>query len=284
MKMLYIKEKEENSNLKQKIKNYFNVIEITYNDKKIFFTLPIDNNSKEKKIIKVAKKLNKLLYNDCIKNVVLSTNLLKNNLLKNKLYEENINILDGRKLFLLLAKQAIEKACDFAKTNMNQMEISILVNDNSEINIATIIEIAKNSKRLNIITNHIERFERLQNYLYNDLGIMIKVSNNKKKDLINSKIILNIDFVEEIINEYKLPYKGIILNINNEITLNTKQFNGININYYNIIMKDIYKIPKFNDEIVYESLIYKASLEDANKRILKDRIRNKDVLRKEQSN
>ena len=280
MKLLYIKEKEENNKWKQKIKNFFNIIEIQYINNKVFLILPINQKSSKNKIIKVAKKLNKMLYKDCVQDVVLSKKLNENEILKNELYSENINILDGRKLFSLMACKTIEQVCIYAGTKLEKIEVSILVNDNTEINLCNIIEIAKNVKRINIITNHIERFSKLQDYLYSELGIMIKLSNNKKKDLLNSHIILNIDFVEEIINTYKIPYKCAIININNPVNIKTKQFEGININNYNIIMKEAYKIIGFEDKIIYESIIYDYSLKKALRKINEDNIGIKSLLGK----
>lgn len=274
MKIVYIKEQNEKMTLKQKIKSFFNVIDIEYINKKVILTLPTNENLLNKKTEKISKKLNKMLYIDSIQNVVLSKNLMQNQVLKNKLYEKNINILDGRKLFTLLSYEVIEKISEYSNMNLEEMEISILVNDNSETNTYNITEIAKNVKRLNIITNHIARFQKLQDYLYNELGIMIKVSNNKKKDLLTSKIILNMDFPHELINSYKFPVKCIIVNLNNEINIKKKQFNGININWYNIMMEDKYKMPEFNDEIIYESHIYKLPLSEQYKKIKEDKIRN----------
>ena len=59
-------------------------------------------------MIRIAKKLNKRLYDNNIENVVLSTTLNKNKVLKQKLYCENINILNGKELLLLLIPEIIE--------------------------------------------------------------------------------------------------------------------------------------------------------------------------------
>ena len=104
--------------------------------------------------------------------------------------------------------------------------------------------------------------------------------NTKKKDLLNSKIILNMDFPEEILNKFRLPQKSVIINLSNEINIKTKQFNGININYYNIYMKDKYKLQGFNDVLIYEALIYDLKKDDASEKILKDKIRYRIFYRK----
>ena len=278
MDVLYIKEKDENLTLKQKIT--INKIEQNIIDNKEVICIPINDKTRIKKNNRVSKKLNKLLYKKCAKNVVLSNALLKNEIIKNSLYAENINILDGRKLFNLLAKQAVEKVCKLANKQIEEIEISILVNDYDETNMKNIISIAKDVKRLNIVTNHVEKFNNLQDYLYDELGILIKISNNKKKDLLNSKIILNMDFPEEILNKFCLPQKSVIINLSNEINIKTKQFNGININYYNIYMKDKYKLQGFNDVLIYEALIYDLKKDDASEKILKDKIRYRIFYRK----
>ena len=88
------------------------------------------------------------------------------------------------------------------------------------------------------------------------------------------------DFPEEILNKFCLPQKSVIINLSNEINIKTKQFNGININYYNIYMKDKYKLQGFNDVLIYEALIYDLKKDDASEKILKDKIRYRIFYRK----
>ena len=155
----------------------------------------------------------------------------------------------------------------------NYGEVSILINDFTDISEEIIIDIAKRIKRLNIITNHIEKCKRVQEYLYNEFGIMLSITNNKRKSLLKSEIILNIDFVEESINKYKIYDNAIIVNINNKISLQSKRFNGININYYKIQIPEEYKLENFQNEIMYESLIYGRNYKYINEKIIKDEIR-----------
>lgn len=155
----------------------------------------------------------------------------------------------------------------------------MLINDFNKINTEIIIEIAKNIKTLNIVTNHIDRCKKIEEYLYNEFGIMINISNNKRKSLLNSEIILNIDFPEELVNKYRIYEKSIIINISEKIKLISKRFNGININYYKINIPEKYKIYNFKDEIIYESIIFKIyKLEDIMKKIKKDKIKIKKLI------
>lgn len=150
----------------------------------------------------------------------------------------------------------------------------MLINDFTQINREIIIHIAKNIKRLNIVTNHINKCKKIEEYLYNEFGIMLNISNNKRRSLLKSEVIINLDFPEELINNYKIYDRAIILNINDKIEIKSKRFNGLNINYFRIIFPDEYKIEGFQNEIVYESTIYiKNSYEDINYKFAEDKIK-----------
>ncbi len=101
---------------------------------------------------------------------------------------------------------------------------------------------------------------------------MLNISNNKKKSLLKAEIIVNIDFPEELINKYRIYDKAIILNISDKISLKSKRFNGININYYKIQIPDEYKLEGFKGEIVYESLIYGKKYREIYREIINDNI------------
>lgn len=110
----YIIEAKKANNFTEQIKlktaNVFNTVKICLENEKTLIYLPMleENKVKDKKMIRIAKKLNKKLYDNNIENVVLSTTLNKNQVLKQKLYCENINILNGRELFLLLIPEIVE--------------------------------------------------------------------------------------------------------------------------------------------------------------------------------
>lgn len=110
----YIIEAKKANNFIEQIKlktaNVFNAVKICPENGKALIYLPMleENKVKDKKMIRIAKKLNKRLYDNNIENVVLSTTLNKNKVLKQKLYCENINILNGKELFLLLIPEIIE--------------------------------------------------------------------------------------------------------------------------------------------------------------------------------
>lgn len=284
MNIIYIKETDKTCDIVKviviKIKKILNIVDIKYDEDKTTYCLPVFENTKISKLKtkKLVNKTNKLLEKNGAYNVVLSEYLERNQLFKNYLYGKNINILNGNFLFKCLTYKILEYIFNIANKEIKSSEVSLLINDFTDMNIEVIINIAKNIKRLNIVTNHIEKCNKIEEYLYNEFGVMLNVSNNKSKSLLKSEIIINIDFPEELINKYKIYDKAIILNINESIVLKSKRFNGININYYKINIPDEYKLEGFKDELIYESLIYGKNYEEISKKIIKDNIKIEKLI------
>lgn len=262
MRIWYVKEAKENigflGSLWLWIKCFFGIIKIEIAQDKIICTLPIKSDEilSERKVTKLCKKLNKKLCEFDVAHVVISNFLFSIELFKNKLYEEEINILDGKVLLKFLIYDVISYIANESELDISDLEVSFLTNSNNEIVLENIKLISGKIKNLNIITNRIEKFKKLEDYLYEELGIMIKVSNNRKKALSKTNIIINVDFPNELLNRYSIPDNCIIININGNININSKKFNGVNINGYKLAIGETYKMEKFNDEIMYESVIY----------------------------
>lgn len=284
MNICYISEMHETCDFVKriviKIKKIFNIIEFSEDNGKTTITLPLfkSNKIRNKKIIKIAKRINKKLYDNNIENVVLSNYLEGNEILKQKLYCQNINILDGRYLFYLLIPEIIEYILKRQKVKLQNGEVTLLINDFTQNNAKIITYIAQNVKRVNIVTNHSNKFKKIEDYLYNELGVILNITNNKSKSLSNANLIINIDFPEEIINKYEINSNAIIVNIFNEIKIRAKKFNGININYYKACIPKEYQIDGFQNNLVYESSIYKYSYENARKDIIANKIRIKKLV------
>lgn len=284
MNICYISEMHETCDFVKriviKIKKIFNIIEFNEDNGKTTITLPLfkSNKIRNKKIIKIAKRINKKLYDNNIENVVLSNYLEGNEILKQKLYCQNINILDGRYLFYLLIPEIIEYILKRQKVKLQNGEVTLLINDFTQNNAKIITYIAQNVKRVNIVTNHSNKFKKIEDYLYNELGVILNITNNKNKSLSNANLIINIDFPEEIINKYEINSNAIIVNIFNEIKIRAKKFNGININYYKACIPKEYQIDGFQNNLVYESSIYKYSYENARKDIIANKIRIKKLV------
>ncbi len=235
-------------------------------------------NGKQYTIPKFNKKLLEKLKEDNIKNIVIAKKDKENVEFLNNIYSNNINILDGRILFKNLIPEIIKFLSNVLKINKNDMEITILVNDCSQINIFYINELIKDVKRTNIVTNNINKFKLFTDRLYNKEGIVIPVMNNKNKSLLNKKIILNIDFTEEQLKKYKINRKAIVINIENNIENFNKTFSGINIKNYKLISNN--KESEFEENEIYESYIIMRKIQDIRKIISKENIQIESFIGK----
>ena len=231
----------------------FNKYKIKGEADRILICLPINSQTSEKRIKKTATKLYKLCYNNNICNCVLDKELMKNEKLKRELYSNNINILDGSHISRYIINKMVEKIYEYKQKNIETGELTVLVNDSDDINMETIKKISQNIRVMNIITNNTQKFENMLKTLYYEYGILIRITNNYNINLEESDIIINIDFPEETINKIRIPDRAIILNIPQNININSKRFSGINIKNWMIQVPEKYKLDGFLDISNYEA-------------------------------
>ena len=274
--MFYI-QKNDKPNI---IEKTFNIIKMQEN--KLF--LPITANTSEKQIEKLAQKTKKIIskYSNS-KKIVISKNLQEEITYINYLNSYGLDISDGRWLYEILATDIIKYIIEKKKIKKEETTISILINDLTEIELENIKILAENYKNLNIVTNHIEKFKKLEDKFMEN-GIMITISNNKKKSLMKSKIILNIDFPNELINKYMIKEDAIIINVPGKVKINRKRFNGLIVNNYEIDFRDDIKSEEnlmgyeFYLRDVYESRLYKKqTFSDIRNALKKDGVNIKKV-------
>lgn len=266
--MVYI-EKNDKPTFLERILNLIKVQENT-------IIVPINNETTTKQIEKIAKKTNKIigiLSNS--KKAVLSKNIKKEEKIINYLNTYGIEISDGRWLFEILLIDIVKFLID--KQKLEKTNISILINDLTDIEFENIKILSKKYKTINIVTNHIEKFKKLEEQLQEE-GIIITITNNKKKSLMKSQIIINIDFPKELINKYRINENATIINIKRPIKIIQKRFNGITVNDYEISYRsDICNEKFFNGKYalkdLYESEIYKkSSFNELRNKIKKDNV------------
>ena len=274
--MFYI-QKNDKPNI---IEKTFNIINMQEN--KLF--LPITANTSEKQIEKLAQKTKKIIskYSNS-KKIVISKNLQEEITYINYLNSYGLDISDGRWLYEILATDIIKYIIEKKKIKKEETTISILINDLTEIELENIKILAENYKNLNIVTNHIEKFKKLEDKFMEN-GIMITIGNNKKKSLMKSKIILNIDFPNELINKYMIKEDAIIINVPGKVKINRKRFNGLIVNNYEIDFRDDIKSEEnlmgyeFYLRDVYESRLYKKqTFSDIRNALKKDGVNIKKV-------
>lgn len=218
MKTLYIQKMDKHIMAIQKIK-------IEQDNCKICVNL-----EKEKNIRKIIKKL---IKND-VTNVVLSKEFCENKNLINVLNANDINIFDGRWLEKYLSIQILDYIVMQKGLKREETEIAVTVNQITDLSITTIKILAKQYKRVTVVTNHIEKLRKIEKEIYDKEGILIVVSNNLKKSLLKTQIILNMDFNKELLNKYRINEEAIIINLEGDMKIEEKRFNGINVNDYEI--------------------------------------------------
>lgn len=284
LRICYIKQTDKPSTLflkiLQNIKYIFNIIDIKYDNNKKIYIIPILKHKKIKKnkLKKIVRRLNKKLrYND-IQEIALSEYLEEIDELKNELkLNGDIKILNGNRLFNYLIEEIVDYIANINNIRIDKLYMSILADNINDITLNNILLLAKKVKLLNIITNNISRLKNIEEYLYNEFGIMIKISNNKRKDLLKSNIIINMDYQEELLNGYNINNKAIIVNVNEDVSIKSKKFNGININSFEINIPKDKKIMNFRDEIAYESMIY-GDFDSVKSILKKDHVTIKNLI------
>lgn len=226
--------------------------------------IPIESlKNNEKKITKLVQKTNKIIQNAKSNKIILSKTVFENEIYKNQLYSYGYDIVDGKWLFEAIACDILDYIIEQKSLKKEEISISVLVNDLSEYSLENIKQLAKEYKMLSIVTNHIDKFKKIENLILEESGLMITVNNNNKKSLIKSNIILNIDFPNELINKYNIYEEAIIVSIHKKIKIRKKRFNGIIINDYEIevdpqaITETIDK-DKYYMKHLYEAEFYKT--------------------------
>ena len=238
------------------------------------------NLEKERNIIKVIKKLIK----NGTTNVVLSKELCENRDLINAINSSGIDIFDGRWLEKYLVFEILDYVIKQIGLKKEEIEFAITTNEITDISIEIIRTLATQYRRLTVVTNHIEKLKKIEKEIYEKHGVLIVISNNQKKSLLRPRIILNLDFNKEVLNRYKINEKAIIINLEGNMKIETKRFNGININDYEIevgkeeiVWRENAK--KFKNKDLLEAIMYmKGSFNNIRNKISKNKISIKEVF------
>ena len=264
--MYYIKEADKPS----KIAEWFHMVKLE-NDT---ITLPITETSlEEKTAYKLAIKTKTILDKTNSKKLVLSKKIKEQEIYVNYLYSYNYEIVDGKWLFQMLLFDILDYVVKKMKIKEEDIKIGILVNDISDFAIYAIEKLVTKYKHVKIVTNHIARFQNMEEKISEEYGIFINVGNNKRKVLSKTNIIFNFDFPTELINKYTIYNMATIINFRGNVKIKNKRFNGLNINDYEIIWNANPHLEMFEAKDVYEAMQYKKQpIEETLKKIKKDNV------------
>lgn len=254
----------------------FNIIQLR-EDKII---LPIgEEKISSRKAQKLAKKTKRILNQTMSKKIVISQKIQRQTEYVNLLHTNSFEIIDGKWLFETLSCKVLDYILEKKEIKREETQISILVNDLTENMLSNIRKIAKEYKRVNIVTNHIGKFKKIEEQIMEQDGIMITVGNNKRKGLSKSKLILNVDFPSELINQYNIYENAIIINVRGNVKITRKRFNGISINDYDITFEqreefDYDKNTKYKACEIYEvQMNKKQPFQEVMKQLERDKVK-----------
>ena len=209
----------------------------------------------------IVKKIKKILEKTNCKTIILSKYLKKQEEFMSLINMYKINVINGRWLFLVLSDKVLDYIVEKRNLEKKETNVSVLVNENiCDYVMENIKQISKKYKNVNIVTAHIEKFKKLEKEILEESGIIITISNNKKKSLKRSNIILNVDFTEEELNKYNIPDEAIIVNIKENIEINKKRYNGLNINDYEISFEKFDEFDYEKDKLYWKKDLYEASI------------------------
>ena len=255
---------------------FFNAIEL-YEDKLI---LPVtESNEIDYKKAKIfSDKIKRILNKTGCKKICIRKQIKPNKQFIENIKHNQIEIVCGKWLYMILTNEILEYILKKENMEKSKTTIAIVINKiDNECMFENIRKIIREYKNVNIVTNKIANFKKIEEQFEKE-GILINVSNNKKKAFLRSNIILNIDFSNEQINQYNIPEKAIIVSENANIKINKKRFNGICINdyeikYLNIDEFNYDKYSLYDQKDIYESQIYqKQPFEYIKRKLNRDKV------------
>lgn len=260
--------KKENLN-----KKIFRKIDIRkYNENYIFAVYDIEKTKFQKRIARYIKKLN-------IDTLVFSKELdgeYKEKICK--ILSQDVNVLNGKQLMDFMKFQIVKYVLNKQNKDTKEENIYIILKKDSKINLNFLQEFIENFKMTNVVTNDIERLKNIQENLLENDGVLISISNNKRKALKRAKYVLNINLNKDELSKYNINRDAIIINVQEFVKYDNPNFDGININYFEIKCPDDLQ-EKFeqigeNFDLVklYESMLLLENNQKISEKIKKDEV------------
>lgn len=261
-------------------KNLFNIITKKKIEEFNVWILPFQEKISSNKLEKILLKQIKNLKLSQDTKLVIADSLKDYNII-NILQKYSIKYFTGKEIKKILVFKVLEYINQLQKKELNTREVTVLVDNDNEINMYILKQLAINCKTLKVVSKKIYKFKALEENLFNEFGIAIQFSNSYKKSLIKTEIIINLDFNNIDINEYEINNKAIIINTQEQLKIKSKLFNGIVINSYGIKMakeitekfKQANLLHKYDNLILYESIININNLKNIEEKIEKDKVR-----------
>ena len=250
------------------------------------YVIAVSNKKKDRK--KVKEKLARIIKKLGIDAVVFSKELEGD--FKNDICEMiNIKVVNGKKLMEFMEYDIVKYVLDKQNADTKKEDIYIVFKRDSNLNLDFLKRFLENFRLVNIVTNDVDKLKNIQDNLLDNEGILISVSNNKRKALKRAKYILNINLTKEELEKYRINREAIIVNIGENVKYDEPCFDGVNINYFKISCPDEYLErfeqvgSQFDLAQMYESILLqdrmdKTKLEAVYKRIKEDNIKIVELI------
>ena len=239
MKTFYIEQNKNVGNIK------FFLSPIVKKENKIIINKNLAKLNIKRKL-KITKKIQAILASENTKQIAIEKELKNDKEFENLLYSCELNICNKNWLFSRLLDKTID---NILKDKLRaESEIWICVNDLDNNMEEELIKLAKEFKNINIVTKYIGKFKKIEEIIYIKYGILINISNNKRKSLVKADLILNVDFPKETINQFVIYDEAKIIDLYGDVKIKKKRFNGKIINDYDFEIDNEDEILRFAQE------------------------------------
>jgi len=217
-----------------------------------------------------VEKLRKLIKKDNIKQVACEEEIQQ--------YVDKKILIDEKDIIKYLILEILEYIFEIQGKKMEQEDIYFLINKDEDIYLENIKTLSEKFKTTNIITEELSKFQKIVENIFEE-ETTIYLSNNKRKSLRRAKYIVNFDYGIGEIEKYNINRTAILINIEQNVKIESMAFEGISINNVNIQIPDELiehfgrMMEKINKNILYMSLVnQKQELARIKDRIKEDNI------------
>ena len=250
------------------------------------YVIAVSNKKKDRK--KVKEQLARIIKKLGIDAVVFSKELEGD--FKNDICEMiNIKVVNGKKLMEFMEYDIVKYVLDKQNADTKKEDIYIVFKRDSNLNLDFLKRFLENFRLVNIVTNDVDKLKNIQDNLLDNEGILISVSNNKRKALKRAKYILNINLTKEELEKYRINREAIIVNIGENVKYDEPCFDGVNINYFKISCPDEYlerfeqvgsqfDLAQMYESILLQDRVDKTKLEAVYSRIKEDNIKIVELI------
>lgn len=188
-------------------------------------------------------------------------------------------VLNKKWVFKYIVPEVLDYVINSQNSSIGGEEISVFVREDSDVNIEIIKFLASKCKVLNVITDNLDSFNFLENYINQNIGIMINLTGNLKKGALRSGIVINLDYDNDFFRNCSFNRYSVVINFGIDIIEKLKCFDGIIINDFKIYIPSKYKrvcsiLNDFSEEEVYGSFLYlKKRYDYIREEIIDDKIK-----------